>query len=57
MGRTVWHDAAETNNTKVLDVLWEWVKEELTTEALINSFLLDKEDEQNKGLASDRNGG
>jgi len=38
MGRTAWHDVAETNSTKVLDVLWEWGKGELTTEELSNNF-------------------
>jgi len=31
MGLTKWHDAAKANNTEVLDILWEWGKEELTT--------------------------
>ena len=44
VGRTAWHDAAETNNTKVLDVLWECGKEELTTEELSNKLLLGKDE-------------
>jgi endo-1,4-beta-D-glucanase Y len=48
MGRTAWHDAVEKNNNKVLDVLWEWGKEELTTEELSNKLLLAKDDKQNK---------
>jgi hypothetical protein len=47
MGRTTWHNAEDTNNTNVLDVLLEWGKEELTTEELSNKLLLDKDDKQN----------
>ena len=46
MGKTAWHDAAETNNTKILDVLWDWVKEELITEQLNNNMFLEKQDRQ-----------
>jgi hypothetical protein len=38
MRRTAWHDAAETNNIEVLEVLWEWVIEELTPEELNNNI-------------------
>jgi len=48
MGRTAWHDAAETNSTKVLDVVWDWVKEEITTEELRNKLFLDKVHKQKK---------
>jgi hypothetical protein len=48
MGRTAWHDAEETNSTKVLDVLWGWFKEELTTEKLSKKLILDKDDKQKK---------
>ena len=51
MGRTAWYDAAETKSTKVLDVLWEWGKEELTTEELSNKLLLAKEDKQKKSAS------
>ena len=54
-GRTVWHDAAEANNTEVLDILWEWGKGQLTTEELSNKLLLAKNDEQ-KSLAISNNG-
>jgi len=47
-GRTAWHDAAEANNTEILDILWEWGKEQLTTEELSNRLLLAKDDKQNK---------
>jgi ankyrin repeat protein len=50
MGRTVWHDAAETNNTEVLEVLWEWVKEELTPGELNNKRLLTKDDMERTAL-------
>jgi hypothetical protein len=36
MGRTAWHNAAENNRTDVLEILREWVKEELTSEELID---------------------
>jgi hypothetical protein len=55
-GRTAWHDAAETKNTKVLDVPWEWGKEELTTEELSIKLLLAKKISK-KWLALGRNGG
>ena len=44
MGKTTWHDATEMNTTDALDELWEWGKEELTTEELTNRFLLAKND-------------
>ena len=48
MGKTAWHNAAEKNITKLLDVMWEWGKEELTTEELSNKLLLAKEDKKKK---------
>ena len=54
LGRTALHDATETNNRKVLDVLWECGKEELTTEELSNKLLLAKDDEQKKKKKSPR---
>jgi hypothetical protein len=50
LGRTSWHDAAETNKTKALDVLWEWGKKELNTEGLSNNLLLAKEDKYTLGI-------
>jgi len=58
MGRTAWHNAAGTNSTNVLDVLWEWGIGELITEELSNKLLLAKDDKQNKNLlARGRNDG
>ena len=57
MGRTAWHDAAETKNTELLDVLWELGKKELTTEELSNKLLLAKDNKQKKPLARGRNCG
>jgi ankyrin repeat protein len=50
MGRTAWHDAAETNNTEVLEVLWEWVIEELTPAELNNKLLFAKDDRERTAL-------
>jgi len=44
MGKASWHNAAEANNTVLLELLWVWHKEELTTEKLNNQFLLAKDD-------------
>jgi len=49
LGRTAWHDAAETNKTKALVLLWEWGKKELITEGLSNNLLLAKEDKNTLG--------
>ena len=42
-GETTWYNAAEKDHTKVLEILWKWAKEELTSEELINMWLLGKD--------------
>jgi len=43
-GYTAWHFAAEMGNTQVVEKLWEWCKEILTTEELSSKFLLAKDE-------------
>jgi hypothetical protein len=38
-GRTVWHLAASRGESEILQTLWDWAKQKLTTEK-INKLLL-----------------
>jgi len=42
---TAWHVAAEQGNFKVLQKIWEWDKEKLTTEEIRNKLLLSTDNE------------
>ena len=39
-GATSLHSAAQTNNTEILELVWEWAKEELSPEELKHKLLL-----------------
>ena len=39
-GRTSWHCAANWSNSEILEKLWEWAKQKLTTEEVNNKLLL-----------------
>jgi len=39
-GRTSWHCAANWSNSEILEKLWEWAKQKLTTEEIKNKLLL-----------------
>ena len=40
---TAWHYAAKWGNSEILQKVWEWAKENLTTEEINDKFLLDTE--------------
>jgi endo-1,4-beta-D-glucanase Y len=42
--------AAEAGNAEVLEKVWEWVKEKLTTDELNTEFLLAKDDTEHTAL-------
>jgi len=44
-GTTAWHIAAERGNSEVIQKLWEWAKENLTTEEINNKLLLMTDEE------------
>ena len=44
-GTTAWHIAAERGNSEILQKLWEWAKENLTTEEINNKLLLMTDEE------------
>ena len=43
--RTVWYRAAEQGNSEILQKVWDWAKEKLTTQEINNKMFLgtDKE--------------
>jgi len=47
---TVWHVAAFLGNLKVIEKLWEWAEEKLTTEEIKNKLLLGTDKEGRTGL-------
>jgi hypothetical protein len=42
--RTAWHNAIYQNNIHILEKLWEWAKENLTTDEINNKLLLATDD-------------
>ena len=40
MGMNAWHIAAYRGNVDVMQKIWEWAKERLTTEEIKNEMLL-----------------
>jgi len=44
-GRTVWHVAAACRKLEILQKIWEWAKEKLTTEEINNKLLLGTDNE------------
>ena len=47
-GRPAWHMAAKMGNLEIVQKVWEWAKEKLTTQELIKLFL----DTDNEGMTA-----
>jgi hypothetical protein len=46
MGKTAWHVAAENGQLDLLHIIWEWAKENLTTDEMNNKLLLATENRE-----------
>jgi len=46
MGRTAWHNETDKGHKEVLETVWEWAKEKLTSDELKNNLLLGKDYEK-----------